>query len=232
MRSRFATLLVLPALVLCTAGPAAAQSSDGDTGGATPDSAPAAPLTTGGLLGGSVRWTGTAAGPGNVQIERLDEASGAWNPVATTTAADDGSFTASWTADTLGVATYRAIADGTDPASAAVTQASVYRPARATWYGPGLYGHRLACGGKLSRSTLGVAHRKLPCGTPVEVFYDGRSITVPVVDRGPFANGASYDLTAATADALGVKQTVRVGVAPKAPAATANAKAKAKKPRS
>jgi hypothetical protein len=218
MRTRFATLLALPAVMLCTAAPAAAQ---GETGGATYDAPPVAPLTTGGLFGGTVRWTGTAAGPGNVQVERLDEASGTWSPVATATAADDGTFTASWIADTLGSATVRAVAEGTDPANAVVTRATVYRPARATWYGPGFYGRRLACGGRLSRTTLGVAHRKLPCGTPVEVFYDGRSLVVPVVDRGPFANGASYDLTSATAEALGIKETVRLGVAPKAPAATA-----------
>jgi rare lipoprotein A (peptidoglycan hydrolase) len=31
------------------------------------------------------------------------------------------------------------------------------------------------------------------------------------VDRGPFANGASYDLTSATAEALGMTQTSRIG---------------------
>jgi hypothetical protein len=220
MRRRFATtLLAVPAIVLSTALPAAAQ--EGGTGGATPDAAPIAPLTTGGLLGGTVRWNGAVSGPGTVRIERLDEVSGAWNAIASATAADDGTFTASWTADSLGAATVRAVLEGTDPATAVVSRATVYRGARATWYGPGFYGHRLACGGRLRTTTLGVAHRKLPCGTPVEVFYNGRSITVPVVDRGPFANGASYDLTAATAQALGVKQTVRIGVLPKPPAATA-----------
>jgi hypothetical protein len=225
MRTRFATLLAVPAIALCAAAPAAAQD-DGGTGGATPDDEPLAPLTVGGLLGGTVKWGGTVAGPGNVSVERLDEASGTWSPVASATAADDGTFTATWAADAVGSQTVRAVADGSDPAAAPVSRATVYRPARATWYGPGLYGRRLACGGRLRTSTLGVAHRKLPCGTPVEVFYNGRSITVPVVDRGPFANGASYDLTAATAAALGVKQTVRVGVLPKPTAATARKPAK------
>src|SRR5947208_1435470 len=84
------------------------------------------------------------------------------------------------------------------PATPPAAQVTVFKPARATWYGPGFYGHRLACGGRLTTRTLGVAHRHLPCGTPVRVFYGGRSLVVPVVDRGPFANGASYDLTAAT----------------------------------
>ena len=226
MRLRLATLLALPAIVLSTAAPAA-LAQDGGTGGASPDDEPLAPLTAGGLLGGMAKWSGTVAGPGNVQIQRLDEASGAWNPVASATAADDGTFAASWSADALGDSTVRAVLDGSDPASAPVTRVSVFRGARATWYGPGLYGHRLACGGRLRTSTLGVAHRKLPCGTPVSVFYNGRSITVPVVDRGPFANGASYDLTAATATALGLKQTARVGVLPKPAAATAKRPKKA-----
>src|SRR6185295_1560483 len=116
-----------------------------------------------------------------VRIERLDEATATWSQVATATAADDGAFTASWPAEVMGTSTVRAVRAGEDAASAPTTRATVYRGARATWYGPGFYGHRLACGGRLRTTTLGVAHRKLPCGTPVEVFYGGRSITVPVV---------------------------------------------------
>jgi rare lipoprotein A (peptidoglycan hydrolase) len=40
---------------------------------------------------------------------------------------------------------------------------------------------------------------------------------VPVVDRGPFANGAKYDLTSATAQALGFEVTDRVGALPVGP---------------
>jgi rare lipoprotein A len=92
---------------------------------------------------------------------------------------------------------------------------TVYRPARATWYGPGLYGHHTACGRLLSHRIMGVAHRTLPCGTPVELSLGGRTLTVPVIDRGPFSNGARYDLTSAAAQALGLAQTVTVGVAPR-----------------
>ena len=73
---------------------------------------------------------------------------------------------------------------------------TVYRPAVASWYGPGFYGRRTACRLKLTRSLLGVAHKKLPCGTEVALLYRGESITVPVVDRGPFIRGRSWDLTA------------------------------------
>ena len=79
---------------------------------------------------------------------------------------------------------------------------TVYRPAAASYYGPGLYGGALACGGTLHPGTLGVAHKTLPCGTKVRLRYRGRSITVPVVDRGPYVAGRDFDLTAATRDRL------------------------------
>ena len=91
---------------------------------------------------------------------------------------------------------------------------TVYRPAKATWYGPGFFGKRTACGKKLNRATTGVAHRTLACGTEVAIRYAGRSIVVPVIDRGPFSRGVSWDLTYATAKKLGMKVTSRVGVAP------------------
>jgi rare lipoprotein A (peptidoglycan hydrolase) len=98
-----------------------------------------------------------------------------------------------------------------EPSSA---QAADYRPVKATWYGPGLYGNHLACGGRLTRHTLVVAHKSLPCGSKVALRYHGRSLVVPVVDRGPYAHGVSYDLTSATAKRLGMTQTSRVGAAP------------------
>lgn len=38
---------------------------------------------------------------------------------------------------------------------------------------------------------------KLPCGTMVKLRYHGRSVTVPVIDRGPYVAGRDYDLTEA-----------------------------------
>jgi rare lipoprotein A (peptidoglycan hydrolase) len=58
---------------------------------------------------------------------------------------------------------------------------------------------------------LGVAHRRLPCGTQVAILYDRREIVVPVVDRGPFAAGYAWDLTQATADALGFTASGAIG---------------------
>ena len=65
------------------------------------------------------------------------------------------------------------------------------------------YGLGLACGGVLGRDQLGVAHKTAPCGTLITFTYAGRSLTVPVIDRGPYVAGREWDLTGATAAALG-----------------------------
>jgi len=73
-----------------------------------------------------------------------------------------------------------------------------------SWYGPGFYGRRTACGYALTTTLRGVAHRTLPCGTLIEFRNpsNGRTITVPVVDRGPYAFGRSWDLTGGACTAL------------------------------
>jgi peptidoglycan hydrolase-like protein with peptidoglycan-binding domain len=75
--------------------------------------------------------------------------------------------------------------------------------AGATWYGPGFYGNRTACGKMLRTTTIGVAHRTLPCGTKVTFAYHGHYIVAPVIDRGPYAGGYSFDLTSGASEALG-----------------------------
>jgi peptidoglycan lytic transglycosylase len=78
-----------------------------------------------------------------------------------------------------------------------------YRLAGASYYGPGLYGNGVACGGTLLPGTMGVAHKTLPCGTKVKLRYHGRTVTVPVIDRGPYVAGRDYDLTEAVKERLG-----------------------------
>jgi hypothetical protein len=98
-----------------------------------------------------------------------------------------------------------------DATSAAIVQSMP--PQLATWYGPGLFGNHTACGKTLTRDTMGVAHRTLPCGSKVVLRYQGRYVRTKVIDRGPFANGAKWDLTQATAEALHFESTDDVRVA-------------------
>lgn len=72
---------------------------------------------------------------------------------------------------------------------------SPLRSAGATWYGPGLYGRHTACGQILQPQTIGVAHRELPCGTPVKFVYHGHQIVTTVIDRGPYSADNEWDLT-------------------------------------
>jgi rare lipoprotein A len=79
---------------------------------------------------------------------------------------------------------------------------SPFRSAGASWYGPGLYGNKTACGQILRATTIGVAHRSLPCGTMVKFVYNGHALVAPVIDRGPYVKGRAWDLTAAASEAL------------------------------
>ena len=91
----------------------------------------------------------------------------------------------------------------------------IYRRGEATWYGPGFYGNTTACGQTLRKDTLGVAHRTLECGTKVHFLYKQRTITVRVIDRGPYEE-ADWDLTSATARRLRFEGRDEVGyIAPR-----------------
>jgi rare lipoprotein A len=89
-----------------------------------------------------------------------------------------------------------------DASRRVIGRLNVYRRTSVSWYGPGLYGNKLSCGGRLTPGTLGVAHKTLPCGTRVTLRHHGRVARVPVVDRGPFVGGREFDLTAATRERL------------------------------
>jgi rare lipoprotein A len=68
----------------------------------------------------------------------------------------------------------------------------------ASWYGPGFYGNRTACGQVYTPEIIGVAHRTLRCGTMLILEYRGRTMAVPVIDRGPYIAGRTLDLSNAT----------------------------------
>lgn len=130
---------------------------------------------------------------------------GAGETIRTTTR-KHGGFAASWRPRSSGTYRVRVFSAGN---SAAIGDESrrfrVYglRPSGASYYGPGLYGNGIACGGTLTPSTIGVAHKTLPCGTKVTIRYHGHTVVAPVIDRGPYVAGRDYDLTEATRNRLG-----------------------------
>jgi rare lipoprotein A (peptidoglycan hydrolase) len=83
-----------------------------------------------------------------------------------------------------------------------VGRLNAYRVASASWYGPGLYGNHLGCGGRLTPGRLGVAHKSLPCGAKLTLRKGSRTVRVRVIDRGPYVAGREFDLTEATARKL------------------------------
>lgn len=84
----------------------------------------------------------------------------------------------------------------------------------ASSYGPGLYGNPTASGQILTPTTVGVAHKTLPLGTPVNIKdpRTGKSINTKVIDRGPFEPGRDYDLTTGATQGLGYKNYKEFGV--------------------
>jgi rare lipoprotein A len=79
-----------------------------------------------------------------------------------------------------------------------------WRSAKVSWYGPGFYGRGMAGGGKLRLGSMVVAHKTLPFGTRVQFWYNGKTIIVPVQDRGPYVAGREFDLGPGPAVALGI----------------------------
>jgi rare lipoprotein A len=173
------------------------------------------------LLANALRFTGNApsqdAGK-TIVIERSGhETDWAWTPTVQARVASDGSFSAVWQTNHIGRFSIRAVlASGNNAATSSAgwptVTVIVYRPSVASWYGgKGEWGSTTACGQVLRKSTLGVANKTLPCGTQVAFYYRGRSITVPVIDRGPYVNGRDWDLTEAAANLLKIDGVATVG---------------------
>ena len=121
-----------------------------------------------------------------------------------------GKFRMKWKAPRAGRYRLRVKFRGDSTATAAAAKSwrvNAYRGGHASWYGPGLYGNKLGCGGTLTAGTVGVAHKSLPCGTKVTFRYGRRSVAARVVDRGPYVGGREWDLTAALKQKLGFPST-------------------------
>lgn len=155
--------------------------------------------------GGAVRVNGVLMPRDRHRRVTVDgHVDGRWRALAHARTKANGHFSARVVARSLGATKLRVRSEGTRANAAVVRDAGVlrgYRASLASWYW--LYGSPLACGGTLGYSQLGVAHKSLPCGTKVTIRYNGRQVTVPVVDRGPYVGAREWDLTGATARALG-----------------------------
>lgn len=82
----------------------------------------------------------------------------------------------------------------------------------ASWYGEPFHGRRTASGAIYDMYALTAAHRTLPFGTRVRVenLANGRSTTLRITDRGPFAKDRILDVSRRGAEEL---QFIGPGVA-------------------
>ena len=210
-RSAIFAYLLGVAVLLVASAPASAAS--GGLGYGQADSSLTAP---GQMLGQPIKFSGAIPGASageTIEIQKMDAKAG-WLVVTTTTTTAGGSFTAQWLPTKSEKLSVRAVPTNATIRAASsipVKTISVYKAFTATWFGPGFYGNRTGCGKKMTRKLIGVAHKKLKCGTKVEVFYKGRVIVAPVVDRGPFRHNTEFDLTYAAAKKLKFKQTDTLG---------------------
>lgn len=150
---------------------------------------------------GSMLEGGRPAAPGEAVTLQMLGAHG-WRTLALAHTGSRGGFRLSYLPRRLGSRVLRLHFAGDAFARAArrrLGTLNVFRLVGASWYGGG---GTLACGGELTSSTLGVANKTLPCGTLVTLRYDGHTVRVPVIDRGPYVEGREFDLTEATKAAL------------------------------
>ena len=230
-------LLALPS-VAAAAGSGGSSLGPSPTPGAGPDSTSSATTAPGNItvsatgngitlithasamLRKGLSFSGTASSSTagqTIEIERLGHETGwKWTPTVMATVGSHGSFSAVWHTNHIGRFAIRALVSQARSAAASAVAAPtvstiVYRPSIATWYGPGLYGRHTACGERLRPTTIGLANRTLKCGTKVALYYRGRTMIVPVIDRGPYANHADWDLTQATSRALRTPGVATIG---------------------
>lgn len=76
----------------------------------------------------------------------------------------------------------------------------------ASYYGKRFNGRLTANGERFNMNALTAAHKTLPFGTKVLVTNprNGKTVTVRINDRGPYAHGRSIDLSRAAAKQIGL----------------------------
>ena len=142
----------------------------------------------------SVHGRVLSGAPGRAALLQRHSGHG-WATIDRATTRAGGHFGFAFRPQPTGSARLRVLVDA---AQREIGRLNVYRRAAVSWYGPGLYGNKLSCGGRLTPGTLGVAHKTLPCGARVTLRKGDRVIRVRVVDRGPYVGAREFDLTSAT----------------------------------
>jgi rare lipoprotein A len=161
-------------------------------------------------VGQSAVVTGTARADRTVVLER--RAHGRWRVLDRARTDATGHYRLRHVTKRTSSARVRVRIAGTSTARS-IGRLNVYRRTVASWYGPGFYGRRTACGQTISDSIRGVAHKTLPCGTRLTLRRGDRIVWARVVDRGPFHTAREFDLTPAVKRALGFGSTGTVEVA-------------------
>ena len=118
-----------------------------------------------------------------------------WTTVARATTRAGGAFRITYRPPRPQSAAVRIVAGGHRER---IGRLNAYRRATVSWYGPGLYGNKLSCGGRLTPRTIGVANKSLPCGKKLTLRKGNHIVRARVVDRGPYVGGREFDLTSAT----------------------------------
>lgn len=77
----------------------------------------------------------------------------------------------------------------------------IFETGQATYYGAALHGNYTASGERFNMYDMTAAHKTLPFGTMVKVtnLNNGKTVTVKINDRGPFAPGRIIDLSSTAA---------------------------------
>ena len=202
--------LSIGAIAMPVAGSATAQTGDSSR----PTATTAAPSTQRERLnvrvGQPAVVAGTAAAGRTVVLERRSR--GRWHALDRARTDATGRYRLRHVARSADSSRVRVRIRGTRT-SRRIGRMNVYRRSFASWYGPGFYGRRTACGQTVTDSVKGVAHKTLPCGTRVTFRKGDRIVRARVIDRGPFHAGREFDLTPAVKRALGFGSTGTVEVA-------------------
>ncbi len=223
-------LIIALSILIATPIAGAATNSDGPTG--APEQTGETPIVKDAALtprlsarlsdprsvaGDGIRVRGKVTGIGRTKVKVFltvrRSGTKTWKRVAAGKVRGGAKFALGWRGGRPGAYAVRlAAVKGKKSDSAVLGKSYVFRRSHASYYGPGLYGGALACGGRLSPSTVGVAHKTLRCGTKVTFNYGKRTVTARVIDRGPFIAGRDWDLTAALKRKLGFGSTGTVNV--------------------